>query len=95
MSDSRKDGRHRGGHIDIRCTEVWSRRCPKVNMWRTERQRDTGKGYKEITHRYERRQGVQSIRHAMVEMTQFVEYHEPIWEPTELVELPDGTWDVV
>ncbi|MHB1097828.1 MAG: hypothetical protein ACYC3F_16845 [Gemmatimonadaceae bacterium] len=62
MSRNRKDGRRRGGHRDWLCTEVWSRRCRKVNMWRLH-----APGVKRITHRHERRVGKLEIRAALIE----------------------------
>lgn len=56
MSRSKKDGRRRGAHRDVQCREVWSRRCPTVNMWGVHTP-----GMKRITHRFERRVAKRSI----------------------------------
>lgn len=49
MSDSRKDGRRRGGHRRM-WPDVWSGRYHKVNFWTRH-----GPDHKAITARWERR----------------------------------------
>jgi hypothetical protein len=63
MSRTRKDGRRGGGHRDPQCTEVWSRRCRKVSMWRK-----SDPDHKRITHRYERRIARAEIRAEITEV---------------------------
>lgn len=48
MSRNRKDGARGGGHRDLRCPEIWSRRCRKVSMWRK------GAVAKRLSHALER-----------------------------------------
>lgn len=57
MSRSAKDGRHKGGHKDTQCKEIWSRRCAKVNMWSR-----SDKDAKRITHQHERRTAKIALR---------------------------------
>lgn len=49
MSRTRKDGRRGGGHRNHQGKEIWSKRCPLVNMEHPSRRAKT------VTHRYERR----------------------------------------
>lgn len=56
MSQSRKDGRRGGAHRNARNRELWSRRCPKVNMWKPDRVSKT------LTHRLERRYSERALR---------------------------------
>lgn len=55
MARSKKDGR--GGHKGSG-RELWSRRCPKTNMWSHGSTRGARRyTAKTITHRFERREG--------------------------------------
>jgi len=58
MSRSKKDGARRGGHLSSRLKEIWSRRCPKVNM------ATPGRWAKHVTHRWERRVAKREIENS-------------------------------
>lgn len=66
MSRSSKDGARGGGHRDYKREECWSRRCPRATGMRKRSGRRSnrhGCGYKDITHRYERRTMRQALEH--------------------------------
>jgi hypothetical protein len=64
MSKSYKDGVRGGTHKHNQNREVWSKRCKKVNMWPVH-----SKGWKRITHRYERRLARKEIESSLTDMT--------------------------
>lgn len=63
MSRSKKDGRKGGAHRHNQHKEVWSRRCPIVNMWDV-RAPDMNR----VTARYERRAARRTLRAARLDL---------------------------